>query len=698
MRGIYFLWSLPRKKLIIRLLICCIFCLIFTRQSVFAESSSLTVQNFSGINITSRSSGSFDVNAKTITANVTAKTSGGWSLYLSTETEDNFLRDEKTGTKIKPISNSNSSYLSSNDYVSWGICTNTNKNNYCDGYDHSPIKGPSAPYLVRKSSEDANNLEVNSNIFIISSPQILSGNYKTKLVYTLINTSAPELASGREINKAIRQAMEETDPNIIEHPETDFPSNKRLNNLKFANEEPANAIKTVKISTSDSEEPAFLSSTKSGNNYTITFWSRATKMYANSDMSYFLSGFTNCDSDLFYYWDNNSISFEKVKNFSHALYRLYHNDNKNFLGLSSEFYYNLRQSDPLVLDALIADSNVRANFTFNTTKPVSTREMYKNVDVGDSFRIYGNYLINSSDMTSMFEGVIARCYYGCGNGYTSRPSSDFGRFTTSTNSMYKNSELPSMNFSDATFSSLTDTGSMFEGYKPMVKNPILMPERDNISKLTNMKYMFKNTSVDNSSYSLDLSSFNTENITDMSYLFGSDNINTNYQRKIIFGTHFTTKNVTNMQGMFKNLTLGSEQLFFDSQFNTSMVTNMSEMFMGLINKSPLTLSTFNTEKVTDMSSMFANSTTTSIDITGFKTNHLSNSSEMFRNNKNLTTIFASTDFKNDGINNSADMFTDSTKLQGGSGTAYDANHLDKEYARIDDATNGHPGYFTIKNT
>ena len=120
MRGIYFLWSLPRKKLILRLLICCIFCLIFTRQSVFAESSSLTVQNFSGINITSRSSGSFDVNAKTITANVTAKTSGGWSLYLSTETEDNFLRDEKTGTKIKPISNSNSSYLSSNDYVSWG--------------------------------------------------------------------------------------------------------------------------------------------------------------------------------------------------------------------------------------------------------------------------------------------------------------------------------------------------------------------------------------------------------------------------------------------------------------------------------------------------------------------------------------------------------------------------------------------------
>ena len=225
-----------------------------------------------------------------------------------------------------------------------------------------------------------------------------------------------------------------------------------------------------------------------------------------------------------------------------------------------------------------------------------------------------------------------------------------------------------------------------------------MPERDNISKLTNMKYMFKNTSVDNSSYSLNLSSFNTENITDMSYLFGSDNINTNYQRKIIFGNHFITKNVTNMQGMFKNLTLGSEQLSFNGQFDTSAVTNMSEMFMGLNNKSPLVLSTFNTEKVTNMSSMFANSTTVSIDITKFKTEHLLNGSEMFRNNKNLTTIFASADFKNDSINNSANMFTDSTKLQGGSGTTYNANHLDKEYARIDDVTNERPGYFTIKNT
>jgi hypothetical protein len=42
------------------------------------------------------------------------------------------------------------------------------------------------------------------------------------------------------------------------------------------------------------------------------------------------------------------------------------------------------------------------------------------------------------------------------------------------------------------------------------------------------------------------------------------------------------------------------------------------------------------------------------------------------------------------------MFTSSTYLIGGAGTTYDANHVDKEYARVDDPQNGKPGYFTLK--
>ena len=40
------------------------------------------------------------------------------------------------------------------------------------------------------------------------------------------------------------------------------------------------------------------------------------------------------------------------------------------------------------------------------------------------------------------------------------------------------------------------------------------------------------------------------------------------------------------------------------------------------------------------------------------------------------------------------MFYGCNNLVGGQGTVYDANNLDKTYARIDNTNNGKPGYFT----
>lgn len=42
------------------------------------------------------------------------------------------------------------------------------------------------------------------------------------------------------------------------------------------------------------------------------------------------------------------------------------------------------------------------------------------------------------------------------------------------------------------------------------------------------------------------------------------------------------------------------------------------------------------------------------------------------------------------------MFTGCISLTGGAGTTYAASPVDKTYARIDDPTNGRPGYFTQK--
>ena len=72
---------------------------------------------------------------------------------------------------------------------------------------------------------------------------------------------------------------------------------------------------------------------------------------------------------------------------------------------------------------------------------------------------------------------------------------------------------------------------------------------------------------------------------------------------------------------------------------------------------------------------------------------------MFQYCNNLQTIYVSENFVTTAVTNSTSMFGGCSKLMGGAGTAYNSsNPIDKTYARIDDPTNGNPGYFTRKPT
>ena len=62
--------------------------------------------------------------------------------------------------------------------------------------------------------------------------------------------------------------------------------------------------------------------------------------------------------------------------------------------------------------------------------------------------------------------------------------------------------------------------------------------------------------------------------------------------------------------------------------------------------------------------------------------------------KNLKTIYVSDKFVTNNVTRSGNMFYGCNNLVGGQGTVYDANNLDKTYARIDNTNNGKPGYFT----
>ena len=97
--------------------------------------------------------------------------------------------------------------------------------------------------------------------------------------------------------------------------------------------------------------------------------------------------------------------------------------------------------------------------------------------------------------------------------------------------------------------------------------------------------------------SIDLSLFNTQNVTNMSYMFcNCNNLNT------INFSSFNTQNVTSMNNMFYNC--NNLQNIDLSSFNTQNVTDMSNMFYGCENLNKINLSSFNTIKVTDMHSMF----------------------------------------------------------------------------------------------
>ena len=100
---------------------------------------------------------------------------------------------------------------------------------------------------------------------------------------------------------------------------------------------------------------------------------------------------------------------------------------------------------------------------------------------------------------------------------------------------------------------------------------------------------------------------------------------------------WNTSNVTSMTNMFRNCySLTSLDL---SGFNTSNVTTMYTMFQGCKSLTTLDLSGWNTSKVTDMYNMFYScNSLTSLDLSGWDTGCVTSMNYMFYGCKNLKTI------------------------------------------------------------
>jgi len=188
-------------------------------------------------------------------------------------------------------------------------------------------------------------------------------------------------------------------------------------------------------------------------------------------------------------------------------------------------------------------------------------------------------------------------------------------------------------------SNVTDMSYMFYGMSNLTTLDL---SSFNTSQVTDMKYMF--TYMFNLT-TLDLSSFNTFKVTDMNHMFSAmRNLTT------LDLSNFDTSKVINMQYMFSGMrNLTTLNL---SNFDTSKVTNMYGMFGGMSNLTTLNLSNFDTSKVTDMSHMFFGMhNVTTLDLSNFDTSKVTDMSRMFSDMHNVTTL----DLSNFDTSNVTDM-------------------------------------------
>ena len=179
----------------------------------------------------------------------------------------------------------------------------------------------------------------------------------------------------------------------------------------------------------------------------------------------------------------------------------------------------------------------------------------------------------------------------------------------------------------------------------------------------------------------------TDNVTDMRGMFYGCSRPTSLDV-----SHFNTAKVTTMEFLFcgcnslTNINLKS--------FNTSKVESMFDMFVSCTNLTSLDISNFNTTNVTSMYRMFGGcSSLTSLDLSNFNTSNVKDMKYLFSDCTSLKTIYASN--WNVNANSGYNMFLGCVSLVGGNGTTYDSNHIDNEYARIDEP--GQPGYFTASD-
>ena len=162
----------------------------------------------------------------------------------------------------------------------------------------------------------------------------------------------------------------------------------------------------------------------------------------------------------------------------------------------------------------------------------------------------------------------------------------------------------------------------------------------NANATASAQYMSSMFAYDRSLTELDLSNFDTSNVTTFNSMFDScDKLNS-----ITGLSQWNTEDATDMSSMFAydiNLTsLNLANSDKGTSFNTSKVTTFEAMFSGCSNLTSITgISNWKNSKATDMSSMFAYDTALeTLDLSNFTTPVATKMDSMFASDENLPSL------------------------------------------------------------
>ena len=619
-----------------------------------------------------------------LTVNTNNKT--GYTATLNSETDETALvnSDSTTGAKINSIPSAGLLGDFSNN--TWGVKIGSNTS-------FSPIPKLTSPMNAIQTAGKTNGSETNSiKIGMKLSDNLESGRYTNKLIFSILTNNYDRIAmmtEGPDFNTKLKNL--ETATNKIEH-------------FKKSTIAPAASINAVNIEDVDSdyEIKLWLDPTDK----TAYYYAEPEKVYLNTNSnSMFYSMYSEEKLKNILELDLSNFDTSKVTN----MYSMFSGmsklttlnlsgfDTSKVTNMNSMFYYmsNLTSLDLSHFDTSKV-TNMYSMFygmsnlatlnlsSFDTSQVTNMNSMFRDIFKLTALDISSFDTSKVTDMNAMFYGMRNLTVLNLYNFDTSMVTNMGYMF-------YGMSNLATLNLSSFDTSNVTSMRSMFGGVSSIAT--INLSNFDT-SQVTNMGYMFSYMS---NLPTLNLSNFDTSKVTDMGYMFeGMSSLTT------LNLSSFDTSKVTDMGAMFDNVS--SLTILNLSNFDTSKVWNMNAMFYGMSRIIALDLSNFNTSQVTDMGYMFASMPSlVNLNLSNFDASKVTNMTAMFSlgnediSKDNLEKIYVNNDFDTTKLTRFSEMFKNRKQLRGGAGSYLaDPSTADKSWLRIDDPTNGRPGYFTRK--